>query len=200
MWELLPESWRLEPAEAGCCHSRRPRLVTNFPLWVECYATLVATLSMRYPEKMPHFMAYLQTITRASRNFEGTVWTSYDMAFRRQAANLRSLDWAVIDSALYNEAFTGQADSEMSFLLGRHSRHQGEAITSLGCILFGREQRSVQIYQLFNKPSGNTCRHKHCRYGHLCSKCRRGSHPAAECTGRHGRSLSPKEGRLGAAM
>ena len=53
MWELLPESWRLEPAEGGCCHSRRPRrgLVTSFPLWVECYAA--------YPEKMPHFMAYL---------------------------------------------------------------------------------------------------------------------------------------------
>ena len=61
MWELLPESWRLEPAEGGCCHSRRPRrgLVTSFPLWVECYAALVATLSTRYPEKMPHFMAYL---------------------------------------------------------------------------------------------------------------------------------------------
>ena len=34
MWELLPESWRLELAEGGCCHSCRPRrgLVTNFPL------------------------------------------------------------------------------------------------------------------------------------------------------------------------
>ena len=94
MWELLPESWRLEPAEGGCCHSRRPRrgLVMSFPLWVECYAALVATLSTRYPEKMPHFMAYLRTITRATRNFEGTAWASYDMAFRRQAANQRSLD------------------------------------------------------------------------------------------------------------
>ena len=96
---MLPESWRLEPAEGGCCHSRRPRrgLVTSFPLWVECYTALVATLSTRYPEKIPHFMAYLRTITRASRNFEGTAWVSYDMAFRRQAANQRSLYWGVID-------------------------------------------------------------------------------------------------------
>ena len=42
-------------------------------------------------------MAYLRTITRVSRNFEGTAWASYDMAFRRQAANQRSLDWGVID-------------------------------------------------------------------------------------------------------
>ena len=95
----------------GAGRGRRPRrgLVTSFPLWVECYAALVATLSTRYPEKMRHFMAYLRTITTASRNFEDTAWALYDMAFRRQAANQRSLDWGVIDSALYNEAFTGRA-------------------------------------------------------------------------------------------
>ena len=111
MWELLPESWRLESTESGCCNPRRPRwgLVTSFPLWVECYASLVAILAARYPEKTPHFMAYLRTITKVSRNFEGTAWASYDMAYRHQAANQRSLDCGIIDSALYNEAFTGRA-------------------------------------------------------------------------------------------
>ena len=68
MWELLPESWRLDQSEGSCCHARRPRrgLVTNFLLWTECFATLVAVLATRYPEKTPHFMAYLRTITRAS--------------------------------------------------------------------------------------------------------------------------------------
>ena len=111
MWELLPESWRLESTESGCCNPRRSRrgLMTSFPLRVECYASLVAILAARYPEKTPHFMAYLRTITRASRNFEGEAWVWYDMEFRRQAANHRSLDWGVIDTALYNEAFTGRA-------------------------------------------------------------------------------------------
>lgn len=66
-------------------------------------------MAARYPEKTPHFIAYLRTITRVSRNFEGAAWALYDMAFRCQAANERSLDWGLIDSALYNEAFTGQA-------------------------------------------------------------------------------------------
>ena len=83
--------------------------MTSFTLQVECYASLVAILTARYPEKTPHFMAYLRTITRASRNFEGAAWVLYDMEFRRQAANHRSLDWGVIDTALYNEAFTGRA-------------------------------------------------------------------------------------------
>ena len=160
MWELLPESWQLEPAEPGCCHSRRPRrgLVTNFPLWVECYAALVATLSTWYPEKMPHFMAYLRTITRASRNFEGTAWASYDMAFRRQAANLRSLDWGVIDSALYNEAFTGRARLILRCRFCLADTHDTKECTFApeerqspvwAAYSSAREQRSVQICQLF---------------------------------------------------
>ena len=46
-WELLTESWRLESTESGCCNPRRSRrgVVTNFPLWVECYASLVAILA-----------------------------------------------------------------------------------------------------------------------------------------------------------
>ena len=52
---------------------------------------------------------YLRTIVRASRNFEGTAWLSYDAAFRRQAAIHGSFDWGVIDPTLYNEAFTGRA-------------------------------------------------------------------------------------------
>ncbi len=54
-------------------------------------------------------MAYLRVITRASRNYEGSAWATFDVAYRRQAANRRSLDWAEIDPVLYNEAFTGRA-------------------------------------------------------------------------------------------
>ena len=105
-----------------------------------------ATLLWWLPCQRDTQRRYHISITRASRNFEGTAWASYDMVFRRQAANLRSLDWGVIDSALYNEAFhrPGSAHSKMSFVLSRHPRHQGvqlctggEAITSPDCIHFG---------------------------------------------------------------
>ena len=156
--------------------------------------------------KTPHFMAYLRIITRASRNFEGAAWVSYNKAFRRQAANQHSMAWGVIDSALYNEAFTGRArliprcrfclaDShdarECTFGLEERYlpvvAHYSFAHSSV------RDQRSLQICQLFNKPGGNACRYKQCRYVHLCAKSRRGPHPATECTARYGRSPSPKE-------
>ncbi len=205
MRELLPESWQLDPVEDGCCHSRRPRrgLVTDFPVWIECYATMVAVLSTHYPQHTPHFMAYLRTITRASRNFEGTAWASYDMAYRRQAANRKSLEWGIIDPALYNEAFTGRAKliPRCKYcLVDTHSSHECRD-SSEGERASSRQpnsprprlsQGAVDICQLFNKPSGNVCRYKQCRYAHICSKCRRGTHPAAECrASAHHRSRSP---------
>ena len=178
MYELLLESWRVEPSSEGCCRSQRPRrgLVTDFALWTECYATLVAVLALRYPNKTPHFMAYLRTITRASRNFEGTAWAPYDMAYRRQAANQKSLDWATIDPALYNEAFTGWAKSipRCRYCLpDTHKTHD--------CVFAPEERRggsqqnqdrnhatgAVEICRLFNKPAGkpagNQCKYKFCR-------------------------------------
>ena len=111
MCKLLPESWRLEEQRDSCCRASRMKrgLITDIALWTECYASLVAVLSTKHPNKAPQFMGYLRIIVRASRNFEGSVWATYDAAYRRQAANRRSFDWAVIDPTIYNEAFTGRA-------------------------------------------------------------------------------------------
>ena len=95
MYEILPESWRLETESASPSgQGKRPRRgpITDIDVWWECYAVLVAVLSAAYPEKAPHLFAYMRTIVRASRNFEGTAWVTYDMSFRRAAANRGSLD------------------------------------------------------------------------------------------------------------
>ena len=96
MYKLLPETWRAEEPKESCCRSTRLKrgLVTDITLWTECYALLAAVLAMKHPDKTPHFMGYLRTIVRASRNFEGAAWATYDAAYRRQAANRQSLDWA----------------------------------------------------------------------------------------------------------
>ena len=113
MAELLPEAWRVEALESGCCHAKRPRreLISDFSLWTECYATLSAILSARYPVKAPHLAAYLRIVTNASRNYEGAAWASYDTVFRRQAENRRSLDWDRVNHDLYSLVFTGRARS-----------------------------------------------------------------------------------------
>lgn len=111
MHELLPETWWLDETQDSCCRSSRPKrgLLTDIGEWTECYASLVTVHSTKFPEMGPQFMCYLCTIVRASRNFEGAAWASYDAAFRRHATNRGSLDWAAIDLTIYNKAFTGRA-------------------------------------------------------------------------------------------
>ena len=70
---------------------------------------MAAILSAAFPAKASHFFTYLRTITKASKTFESAAWASYDMAFRRQSANRGSLDWGIVDAALYNGAFAGRA-------------------------------------------------------------------------------------------
>lgn len=84
IWELLPETWQVE-ADAPCCHTKRPRrsLVTDINIWTECYATMAAILASAFPQKAPHFFAYLRTITKASRTFESSAWASYDMVYHK---------------------------------------------------------------------------------------------------------------------
>ena len=220
MGELLPETWRLEEAQGGCCQSKRPRrgMITDFHIWTECYATMAAILAAQYPDKAPQLFAYLRTITRASRNFDSAAWASYDMAFRRQAANRGSLDWGFVDTALYNEAFTGRART-----ITRCSFCLSDTHSSMECPYAPAEVKSpearlssegrtgrlpvrqsaqgpagprvgmVEICRLFNSPAGNQCRFPLCRYAHLCMKCR-SPHPAAECGDKRrggGRARSP---------
>ena len=114
MSELLPETWGLEPdATYPCCHETRRQAcrgpVTDILLWVECYSSLIAVLATKFPQHIGDFMTYQKTIIKACKNFEGTAWVVYDRCYRRRAAATKSLDWALIDSALYNEAFTGRA-------------------------------------------------------------------------------------------
>jgi hypothetical protein len=169
-------------------------------MWTECYATLAAILSSAYPDKAPHFFAYLRTIIKASRTFESCAWATYGMAFRRQAANRGSLDWGVVDDALYSEAFAGRAkvipccrycladthaspecphspadtSTENRPLRGPlPTRHQGRS-PSMPAV--------VELCRLYNSPAGVRCRYTQCRFAHLCSKCKR-PHPAAECGG-----------------
>ena len=191
MWELLPETWHLDTTSISCCHDRRPRrgLVTDISLWIDCFATLAAVPSVRYPDKAPQFMAYMRTIVRASRNFEGPAWATYDMAFRRQAANRQSLDWGITDPVLYNEAFTGRAKA-----IPRCRYCLSDSHASHDCSYapddtkqhrpFPQNRTSTtpvaQICRLFNRPGGSQCRYKYCRYAHLCARCSR-PHPAADC-------------------
>ena len=184
--------------------------VTDIVLWVECYSSLVAVLAKKHPQHIADFMAYQRSIIKASRNFDGAAWVVYDRCYRRRAAATKSLEWAKIDSALYNEAFTGRARSipRCQFCL---SETHGEAECPSRLPTYGYEiptgprawspnlvgtslrgsrvsspysgrPVSNEVCQLFNRVS---CRAQWCRRRHVCNVCCL-PHPEVVCPNRAG--------------
>ena len=125
---------------------------------------------------------------------------SHDAAFRRQAANRKSLDWAVIDPTIYNEAFTGRAKSlprcryclaethdskDCQYAPGDEPPPSNFPRAAWGHPAAERDRtlgKAVELCDLFNRPDGNRCTFRWCRYAHMCAKCKRGPHPASECS------------------
>ena len=211
MAELVPDSWRTEEADYQCCSSHNPRIprrgpVTNILLWVECYSSLVAVLSSKYPNKIGHFMAYQKTIIKAHRSFVGEGWVVYDTCFRRKAANMKNLDWGEVDLTLYNETFVGRAK-----VLHRCSICLSELHTTTECTLTSSprpytqletslgwhsgEKKTVPICLLYNDREGDRCTYApDCKYGHTCSACQ-GRHPYSRCPQRRSRPYTVRDPR-----
>ena len=212
MHELLPDAWRAEEAsKESCCRVSRPRRgpITDITLWAECFTAYAAVLSAAYPAKSTHLWAYMRSIVKASRNFEGASWASYDAAYRRQAANKRTLDWSVLDPALYSEAFTGRARSIPRCRYCLEDSHLSRACPFAPVEDVGLRRglssgggpvvaTNMEVCRLFNRGQ---CRFRQCKYVHVCARCRRG-HPILECglEGRRrgrSRSISPRRRTAG---
>ena len=93
--------------------------ITDISQWVEKFSMMIAIICSRFPDKATEMFAYLGTIVGAERDYEGQCWVTYDRQFRRKALANKYLNWLVIDSRLYNEAFMGcaKAIARCSFYL-----------------------------------------------------------------------------------
>ena len=111
MADLRPDAW-LIPSDLEGDSSiqklfrRRKQPVTDIVTWVQCYTALVSVLVEAYPQYTKHFLSYLSTIVSKS-SFKNLSWVAYDAAYRRKAANMKSLCWGVIDVNLYTTWFSG---------------------------------------------------------------------------------------------
>ena len=194
MSELIPGSWKLTEDNSPCCqHTRAPSKgpVTDILLWIECYSTMVAVLASRFPDKVPQLMTYQKTIVKAHRTYAGHAWVTYDLAYRRRAANLKSLDWGAIDFNLYTETFAcrGKAIPRCKFCSSdlhtsdecehTYNLNQSSSQSTRQFPPKGIEQATPICFK-FNSDNQNKCRLKWCRYAHICSDCQ-GRHPRSSC-------------------
>ena len=207
MAELRADIWPEDPSPAETANpQRRPGKppVTNVRTWLDCYARMAAVMATRFPEKAPELWAYQTTILHAAHAYEGANWVAYDRLFRREMLAKKDLNWSVINSRLYSEAFTGRAKrhpqcphclSEDHMGTGcPHNPYppvlgwfQGPPQFQLGPpagqpqpspLVTPKPPASQEICRNFN---ANRCRFARCRFCHICSTCS-GRHPALQCT------------------
>ena len=115
MAELLPDRLGTAGMRAGDDQTKsvktKRRLVTNIVEWVECFAIYIAVLSKKQPQRVPEMLGYLILILEAHTEYAGDGWLGYDRRFRMAAAGNPSINWAAIDTTLWNLAFSGKARS-----------------------------------------------------------------------------------------
>ena len=65
----------------------------------------MAVLATEFPDAVPDLLA----IMRVQVEYEEPAWRLYDEAFRDKAASTGNCKWALLDTHLYNQIFTGRA-------------------------------------------------------------------------------------------
>ena len=110
MVDLLPEFWStLKPGESSAKRTKAKKRVQDINVWLQCFALYVGVMATKSPERVPELMAYMISILRASQEYDGSAWATYDAAYRRQAAATGHQRWSKINPSLYTVCFTGKA-------------------------------------------------------------------------------------------
>ena len=213
MAELLPECWSsFGPKESVSAPGtrfggyRRRRAVTDIATWVQCFATYVSVMSTPHPQAVPELLAYLIFVLRASQDFGGIAWVTYDAAFRRQAFITGSRQWSKVNPSLYSICFSGVARTgqrcELCLSLSHPTRDctmvndpdpdvsarlktLESAVLAFTSHPFPQQgliprARSPDICRNWN---AGRCRMAQCRFRHVCRVCG-GPNPAMTCCDR----------------
>ena len=207
MYKLLPEFWPSQKAtEEGTskCSNRSTakKRVQDINVWLQCYAMYVGVLATKSPDTVPELMAYMISILRASLEYEGLAWATYDAAYHRQAAATGHKQWSKVNPSLYTICFTGKARRAVRCdlcLSAAHKTHECSLATDedpdlvhrlkaveSAVVAFStnsqgsaptRGYRSSEVCRLFNEKR---CRFRNCKYRHICRACE-GNHAAVDC-------------------
>ena len=112
MYELLPEFWVQKEEETNAkaaSRAKAKRRIQDVNVWLQCFGFYVSVLAIQSPQYVPELMAYMVSILRASQEYEGSAWTTYDAAYHRQAAATGNKQWSKVNPSLYTVCFTGKA-------------------------------------------------------------------------------------------
>ena len=172
----------VQPRRAGQAVKRR---VHDLCTWLEAWTTYVRVLTDVAPERTPDLLQYQATIVDANTNYTTEAWLSYDRKFRMSMSlKPHALSWAVIDTNLWQSAFTSKGRPSC---LRCNLVHPGPGpvcpFRSGPSSASGGGQR---IFTHNGKPvcrnyNRGSCTNNKCPRAHVCCLCR-GNHTESSCT------------------
>ena len=65
----------------------------DIKVWAQCFATYVRVIAESEPERVPDLLGYMINVIRASQDFVGSAWLTYDDTFWRQVAVSGNRAW-----------------------------------------------------------------------------------------------------------
>ena len=91
----------------GCPLSSSRPPVTNISQWIKRLSVMAAILVTYL---LPGESTIISGLSSTDRSIRAELqWVIYDHQYRRDALARKDLNWSVLNSRLYNEAFTGRA-------------------------------------------------------------------------------------------
>ena len=156
--------------------------------WTQAFLAYTAALVSEHPSATLELLAYSLRIIKASQQYDGLYWRTYDTHFRINAAASGNRQWSRLDPDLYTRFFTGRAkpavacsvcDSIAHYEQKCHLKSGPRKAPIGGAPHSKRRPWPADICAEFNSKGvcsfGNRCKYRHC-----CGECA-GEHTARSC-------------------
>ena len=87
----------------------KKRQIQTIAQWMQAFTIFTAALVSAHPSATLELLAYSLTIIKASQQYDGLLWRSYDVNYRVAAAASGNRKWSRLDTDLFTRFFTGRA-------------------------------------------------------------------------------------------
>ena len=151
-------------------------------------------------QNVTHMCAYFNVILKANREYTDDMWRHYDVMYRQKAEATRNTDWSVIDTATFNQCFTGRAKKALSCTFCNSIKHDTNSCprkknkrppTMADEAGPAPKLTKTKSDVCFNYNYHRPCHLSPCIYKHQCLKCSE-DHAFLDCPKRAKKELPKK--------
>ena len=179
---------------------RTAQKITNFISWLEAWNVFIRGMVHFHPHLAPDLLAYQESFSALSRNYQFQSCYKYDIAFRMNVARNHYLPWSRLDEYAFNRFLRCAPPSQplacFRCHMSGHFAADCPSLKSRDNVSHPGQSMSTQAYSFNGQPpfrakqpfyqapcrhfNANNCRDQNCRWPHICNRCR-GPHPATNC-------------------